>query len=157
MPLTPAQRARIVEVALSWAGTPYRGWTCKKGVGADCGQFLRGVYIEAGFFREIPVPANYSLQAAQHRQTTEYRELVETYMRQIPESEVLPGDVVLFRVGKGFAHGAIVKSWPDFVIHALLRYGVTGGHATANNRFARLPKIFFTLREEFCAPAQGER
>lgn len=150
MPLAPEQRQRIVDVALSWTGTPYRGWTCKKGVGADCGQFLRGVFIEAGFFREIPAPANYSLQAAQHRHTSEYRDIVETYMRPIAESEVLPGDVVLFKVGKGFAHSAIVKSWPDYVIHSLERYGVTAGHATANSRFARLPKLFYTLKDEYC-------
>lgn len=155
MPLTTQQRDRIVAVAESWRGTPYRGCTCQKGVGADCGQLIKGVFLEAGFCRDgIPTPGSYSLQVTQHRRSTVYRDIVERYMREIPESEVGPGDVVLFRLGKEFAHGAIVKSWPDWVIHSLGRYGVTAGHVRAHNRFKHLPARFYTLRDEFCAEAR---
>ena len=42
MGLTDKQREKVCEVAKSWYGTPYRGWTCIKGVGCDCGQLLKG-------------------------------------------------------------------------------------------------------------------
>ncbi len=152
MPLTPEQRARVVRVAEGWVGTPYRGWTCRKGVGCDCGQLIRGVYLEAGFRFDdgIPTPETYSLFATLHRRSTVYREIVERYMREITEPEVLPGDVALFKLGHEFAHGAIVKRWPDYVIHALSRYGVCAGHARDNNRFRRLPVRFYTLKDEHC-------
>jgi cell wall-associated NlpC family hydrolase len=155
MPLTSTQREHIVKVAESWYHTPYRGWSCLKGAGVDCGQFLKGVYAEAGFLPgDIPLPKNYSLQVSQHRKDTEYIDTVARYMREIPEAEVLPGDVVIYKLGLAFAHGAIVVNWPEHIIHALERYGVTAGHGT-NLKFGRLEKKFFTLREEFL-PEDGK-
>ena len=150
MPLTEQQRQNIVKVTESWYGTPYRGHSCLKGAGVDCAQLLKGVFVEAGHLREdIPLPKDYSLQVSQHRHDTEYIETVERYMREIPESEVLPGDVVVYKLGLAFAHAAIIKSWPEHVIHALERDGVTGGHGM-NFKFGRLEKKFFTLKDEHC-------
>ena len=89
MPLSDKQRERIVEVAKSWYGTPYRGWTCLRGVGADCGQLLKGVLVEAGHMKvvDVDIPANYSLRAALHTESKEYVGIVEKCMREISESE----------------------------------------------------------------------
>ena len=149
MPLTNEQREAIVKVAESWFKTPYRGHSCLKGAGVDCGQLLKGVFVEAGHLpADIPLPKNYSLQVSQHRHDTEYIETVGKYMREITEAEVLPGDVVIYKLGLAFAHAAFVVSWPEFVIHALERYGVTGGHGM-NFKFGQLEKRFYTLKEEF--------
>jgi len=151
MPLTDTQRAHIVAVAESWYGTPYRGWTCLKGIGCDCGQLLKGVFIEAGFqFNDgIPTPLDYSLQVSMHRKSMEYIGIVGRYMREITEAEVLPGDVVVYKLGLAFAHAAIIKSWPSHVIHSLNREGVTAGHGM-NMKFGKLEKKFFTLKDENC-------
>lgn len=151
MSLTDTQRENIVKVAKSWYGTPYRGWTCVKGVGADCGQLLKGVFMEAGIQPPdgIPTPKDYALDIAQHRASTEYKDTIEKYMREIPESEVKPGDVVVYRLGLAFAHAAIVVKWPDHIIHSLKREGVTAGHG-ANFKFGKLEKKFFTVKDEFC-------
>lgn len=157
MPLTKEQREKIVATAMSWIGTPYRGWTCQKKVGCDCGQLLKGVFLECGFgFQDgIQTPENYPLWLTQHKKSTQYEEIVSRYMREIPESEAQPGDIVLFKIGLGFAHAAIIKSYPDFVIHALSKYGVVGGHATANSKFGRLKRKFYTLKDEFCQEPVG--
>lgn len=152
MPLSDKQREHIIQVAESCYGTPYRGWSCVKGAGFDCGQFLKYVYLEAGhnFPDGIPTPEIYSLQVAQHREDPTYRNIVETYMQEIPESEVKPGDVVVYKIGKAFAHAAIIKQWPNHIIHVLEHYGVTGGHGL-NHMFSKFPRKFFTLKNEFVA------
>lgn len=150
MPLSDKQREHLVAVAESWYGTPYRGCSCLKGAGVDCGQLIKGVMIEAGhkFEDGIPTPEQYSLDVAQHRKSTEYIDIVEKYMREIPESEVLPGDVVIYKLGHAFAHAAIIKLWPIHVIHALKDYGVVGGHGM-NLKFGKRQKKFYTLKDEF--------
>ncbi len=152
MPLTDLERQNVVKVAESWYGTPYRGHSCLKGAGTDCGQLLKGVYIEAGhrFDDGIPTPKDYSLQVSQHRRSSEYIDIVAKYMREVPESEAKPGDIVVYKMGLAFAHAAIIKSWPDHVIHALERDGVTAGHGM-NFKFGKLEKKFFTLRDEHIA------
>jgi hypothetical protein len=151
MSLTDKERASIVAVAESWYGTPYRGHSCLKGAGVDCGQLLKGVYVDAGYFAAdgIPLPLDYSLQVSQHRHDTSYIETIAKYMREIPESEAKPADVVVYKMGLAFAHAGIIKSWPEHIIHALEQGGVTGGHGM-NFKFGRLEKKFFTLRDEFC-------
>jgi len=151
MPLTDKQRENIIKVAESWYGTPYRGWSCLKGAGTDCGQLLKGVFMEAGHRPGdgIPLPLDYSLQVSKHRRDTSYIETLEKYMREIPQSEVKMGDVVLYKLGLAFAHAAIIKIWPEHVIHALERDGVTAGHGM-NFKFGRLEKKFYTVRDEHC-------
>lgn len=49
--------AKIVEIARSWIGTPYRHQACAKGAGADCLGLIRGVWREAvGSEPETPPP-----------------------------------------------------------------------------------------------------
>ena len=92
MPLTDKERANIVAIAESWYGTPYRGWSCLKGAGVDCGQLLKGVFTEAGHQPAdgVPLPADYSLQVSQHRHDTSYIETVMKYER-LPERACKPG------------------------------------------------------------------
>src|ERR1700722_14108058 len=121
MPLTKSQRKKITDEAITWLGTPYRGWSRLKGCGVDCGQLLAGVYIGAGFFPPdgIKMPENYSLQVAQHREDTEYIDTILKYMREIAETDLQPGDVVVYKLGLAFAHAAIVIDWPNYVVHAM--------------------------------------
>jgi hypothetical protein len=151
MPLTDKERVHICEVAKSWYETPYRGWTCLKGVGCDCGQLLKGVFMEAGHQPAdgVPTPKDYSLHIGQHRHSTEYVDMIEKYFRKIPESEVLPGDIVVYKIGLAFAHAAIIVKWPEHIVHSLEREGVHAGHGM-NFKFGRLEKRFYTVKDEFC-------
>jgi cell wall-associated NlpC family hydrolase len=140
-----------VQVAKSWYKTPYRGWTCLKGIGCDCGQLLKGVYQEAGLRPPdgVPTPKDYSLRVAQHQASTDYIDTIGKYFREIPESEVLPGDIVVYKLGLAFAHAAIIVKWPEHIIHSLEREGVHAGHGM-NNKFRPLQKKFYTLQDQFC-------
>lgn len=148
--LTHDQRVLIVKEARTWIGTPYRGWSCLKGSGADCGQFIYGVYRHIGLLPSISLPRDYSLQVAQHRASTEYVDTVASYFREIAESDALPGDLVVYKLGLAYAHAAIIVSWPDYVLQAEARHGVSGAHGTKSPIFRHVPRRFFTLKDEFC-------
>ncbi|MEO6983328.1 MAG: hypothetical protein ABI072_09465 [Edaphobacter sp.] len=139
-------------IAESWLNTPYKGWSKVKGAGVDCGMLLAAVYQEARLIpADIDLPTDYPLFIGLHRASIEYVDLVLRYFREIQESEVLPGDVVVWRLtgSKSYCHGAIVKSWPDYIIHA---YGdsVRAGNAKSRLRLLKSDKLFFTLQDQYC-------
>ena len=151
MPLTTAQREAIVAETETWYGTPYRGWSCVKGAGVDCGQLIYKTFNNVGLIPELTdLPKDYPLNIGQHRASTEYIDLVLKYFREIPEAEVQPGDIVVWKLtgSKAYCHAAIIKSWPDYCIHA---YGdsVRAVNAKARLLFRKSEKLFFTLREDF--------
>ena len=155
--LNPEQREAVVAEAMTWIGTPYRGWSCVKGAGVDCGQLIYGVYHNCDLIPTMTdLPKDYPLFIGLHRASTEYVDLVLRYFREIPETEVLPGDLVVWRLtgSKSYCHGAIIKSWPDYFIHA---YGdkVKAGNAKSRLRFVKSEKLFFTLRDEFTGNDKG--
>lgn len=151
--LSEKQRGQIVTEAVSWLGTPYKGWARLKGKrgGADCGQFLYGVFLGCGLMPEIAdLPKDYSLQVAKHRASRDYRDLVERFFREIPEAEARPGDLVLYKIGLAFAHGAVIVEWPNFIIQAEERHGVSGAHGSKSPLFRHTERLFYTLKDEYC-------
>lgn len=156
--LTGKQREALSKEALSWAAakTPYRGHSCLKGGGADCGQLIYGVYRACGLLPELDLPTDYSLQVAQHRASTEYMEVIDKYFRAISEAEAEPGDLVCYQLGLSMAHAAIIISWPSFIIQAELRHGVSGSHGINNPHLRQRHYLqgtvreFRTLRDEYC-------
>jgi len=112
-----AQRARVVEAALGWMRTPFHDNACLKGVGVDCAMLVKAVYEEAGLVDQFEVSA-YSAQWFLHRSEELFLGYVSKYARPIEESEAGPGDIVVFKIGRCFAHGAIVADWPQRIIHA---------------------------------------
>jgi cell wall-associated NlpC family hydrolase len=148
--LTLKQRYAIVAEAKTWIGTPYRGWSHLKHYGVDCGQLLAGVFMATGHVpKNIRLPKDYSLQVAEHKASTEYVDIVGQYMREIAETEVLPGDVVVFKLGLAYAHAAIIVKWSEIIIHAIAHRGVTTAHGRNFPLFRHCEKKFFTLREAF--------
>jgi cell wall-associated NlpC family hydrolase len=149
MPLNQEQRTAVVTEAESWLGTPYRGWSCVKRAGVDCGQLIYGTFYNVGLIPELTLPTDYPLFIGLHRASTEYVDLVLRFFREIPESEVLPGDIVVWRLtgSKSYCHGAIVKSWPSHFIHA---FGdcVKAGNAKSRLRFLKSEKLFFSLKDQ---------
>lgn len=148
--LTDTQRAAVVDEAKSWIGTPYRGWSCLKGAGVDCGQLLYGVFRACELVPALELPKDYSLQVAQHRASTEYIDILAQYFHEIPEEEVKPGDVVVYKLGLAYAHAAIVVTWPDYVIQAGYSHGVVGAHGSKSPAWRLNERKFFTLKDEYC-------
>jgi hypothetical protein len=154
MGLTTEQRQKIVDQAKDWCkDTPYRGNTAIKNVGADCGMLLFGVMRDSGFIPadvEAELPHNYPMNLAQHKADDTYINTIRKFAREIPEAEVLPGDIVVYKIGKGWSHGAIIVSWPEHIVHALIREGVHAAHGKTWKLNRRYERMFLTLRDEFC-------
>jgi hypothetical protein len=135
------QRAAVVAEAKSWLRTPYHHAAMCKGAGVDCAMLPAAVYRAAGLipdFRIDHYPPDWHL----HRDAERYLGIVTRYATEIP-APTGPGDFVLYRWGRAFAHGAIILDWP-VIIHAMTGIGVTldngeGGRLTGRAR------RFFTL------------
>ena len=121
-------RQRVVEIARSFLGTKYHHLGRVKGVGVDCATLLAEVYEEAGLIPHVELPY-YSPQWHLHRDAERYLSFVTEYASEVP-GPPLPGDVVLWRFGRTFSHGAIVIEWP-MIIHAYLNQSVVLENADA--------------------------
>lgn len=86
--------------------------------GVDCATLLKCVFRNAGIVQDFQV-GTYSPQRFLHQSEEHYLEFVESYAREIDEGSAKPGDIVLYRIGKAYAHGAIIvdPGWPH-IIHA---------------------------------------
>jgi cell wall-associated NlpC family hydrolase len=124
LPLTPgretALRAKVVEVAKSWIGTPYRQLGATKGVAVDCSMHVARTLIEAGVFEEFdprPYPPTWFLHRADERYLDWLRSTAEVV--EVPQ----PGDVISVRFGRAFAHSGIVID-AGHLVHAFADTGV---------------------------------
>jgi NlpC/P60 family putative phage cell wall peptidase len=113
-----ATRADVVAEARSWRRTPYRLAQDVKGVGVDCALLLLRVYADLGLiepFDPRPYPADWML----HRSEEKFLKIVLARAHEISPDQAEPGDVVLFRVARCFAHGGIITiAKPLTVVHA---------------------------------------
>lgn len=109
------ERARVVAEAEKWIGTPYHTNGDVLGAGIDCGMLLVRAYVDAGIVEPFD-PRPYPPQWAFHQSAEIYLGIVERLATEI-DGPPQPADVVLFRFGRCWAHGAIVKKWPE-IIHA---------------------------------------
>lgn len=115
-----AQRAEVVRLARKWVGTPYLSNAMVLGAGIDCAMLLVAVYREAGLLPEDFDPRPYPPHWHLHQGEERYKNITEQFAEEVsapPERAPLGGDVILFRIGRLFAHGAIITDWPK-VVHA---------------------------------------
>ncbi len=117
--MSEIERQKVVEIAKSWLGTPYRHNAQIKGAGADCATFIAEVFFEAGLVERFEIE-RYSPQWHLHRNTEKYMSRVLEYSHEVKEPK--PGDIVLWKIGRVFSHGAIVIKWP-MIIHEFLGIG----------------------------------
>lgn len=106
-------------------GTPFVDCGEVKGPngGVDCATTLKLVFREAGLIPDIQLQ-RYSPQHFLHQDSEEFLAWVLRFMREVPIEQVRHGDVVLFHVGRVYAHGAIViKPGLPNIVHAYYRAG----------------------------------
>jgi cell wall-associated NlpC family hydrolase len=145
------QREALVKEAREWRNTPYRGWSRAKFWGTDCIGLVVGVYQNCGFITaeeaDRAIPKGYSLQIGQHQADTEYISGIAKYFDEIPEVELRPGDVVMFKLktGHAFAHSGIVTQWP-LMIHAVAHGGVRDADALRHPLLLGAARRCFTLK-----------
>jgi len=110
---------RVLAIARSFIGTPYRHQASLKGVGCDCLGLVRGVWRELyGVEPEVPAPyaADWAERAGEER-------LLEAALRHcgpaLPAAEMRPGDLLIFRWREGVsAKHAGIAAPDDRFIHA---------------------------------------
>jgi cell wall-associated NlpC family hydrolase len=145
------ERGRVVSVARSWCGTPYHTGARIKGAGIDCLTLLAEIYHEAGLVDRVSIP-HYPHDWHLHQGEERYLNGLLAYMQEVERPR--QGDVVLWRFGRCFSHGAIVVDWPQ-VIHAYVGRKVTIENAEkaawltqmgeARERGGIRPKKFFSF------------
>ncbi len=131
-------RNRVLSEARAWLGTPWHHQGAIKGVGVDCARLLCEVYHNAGLTPEIdprPYPADWHF----HRDEERFLGWLTDYADEVATPE--PGDVVVFKFGRCFAHGGIVTAWP-LVIHSYNQVGVREQDASTGRLAGRQVKFF---------------
>lgn len=117
-------RRLVVAEALSWIGTPYAPGGDVKGGGVDCGMLLVRVFVDTGLVPPFD-PRPYPPQWHMHQVEEKYLGWVEQFATEVTDrSRPLPGDIIMFKFGKTFSHGAIVIDYP-ILVHAVPH--ATGG------------------------------
>jgi cell wall-associated NlpC family hydrolase len=137
--MTEPRRAAVLVEAADWLGTPYHHMGRVKRGGTDCLMLLAEVYQAAGLIPHVEIPF-YPPDWHLHRGAERYLDGLRRYAREI-EADPQPGDAVLFRFGRCFAHGAIVVAWPR-LIHAWHNAGVVYADADQGQLAGRSARFF---------------
>ncbi|WP_428493729.1 C40 family peptidase [Rhodopila sp.] len=144
MDIEQETRAAIVAEARTWVGTKYHVLGQLKRVGVDCMTLVVLVAKACGLLGDFEIKY-YSPQFNLHRSTETYLDGVLKYCREVETPQ--PGDIVLWKFGRCYSHGAIVVDWPT-VIHAHVKQGVVmenveqAGWLTMNGSKPRERKFF---------------
>lgn len=117
-------RDKVVAEVRSWVRTPYHHDAKVKGAGVDCAQVILQTFINVGIIDPVDI-SGYTHDWHLHRNEEAYLAVVESYLDPLVDEEFSfndrpdfvagPGDVVVWRVGRTFSHGAIVTDWPRIV------------------------------------------
>lgn len=118
-----SEREHLLDVTRSWLGTPYRNCARLKGAGVDCAMLVVAAFEDAGLESPINV-LRYSPQWYLNRSDEKFLSYVMARAVEITERETLPGDIVVYKFGRCYAHGGIIiePGWPK-IIHAFRQAG----------------------------------
>lgn len=113
-----ALRAAVIAEAHTWLHTPWRHMGNIKGQAVDCAMFLAESFINAGVverFDPRPYPRLWFL----HHERERFLEWIVEKLGgvEIPLERARPADLIVYRIGKCYAHGAILVA-ECLVIHA---------------------------------------
>lgn len=133
-------RAAVIAEAMTWERTPHHNGAQIKGVGVDCGRYPWAVYHACGLLPPIDDNLKYPPDFFLHSGREWYKSLADKFGHVIETP--LPGDFVLYKIGRIYSHGAIIIKWPH-IIHAWVRIGVTQDDGT-QGQLADRDKIFYS-------------
>jgi NlpC/P60 family putative phage cell wall peptidase len=107
--------AAVLAEARSWLGTPYHHQASIKGVGVDCAMLLIAVFHACGLVPDID-PRPYSPEWMLHRDEEQFLGWLQQYGVETDDPQ--PGDVLVWRFGRTFSHGAILVDVDGTIVHA---------------------------------------
>ena len=136
-----SRRDDVCREARAWLGTPYHHLGDIQGVGVDCAMLVVRVFVAQGLAPADLDPRPYAPDWHLHRSAEKYLGWVERFGTRVHSA--LPGDVVMWRFGRAYSHGAIVLDAGGAIIHAYRDAGgVVLGHMTETELAARPHEIF---------------
>lgn len=139
-------RAAILKEAESFKRTPYHDHACLKMIGVDCASFAMLVYKTVGIIPESYVlPKYYPQQWLKREEDPTYLNEVLKFAYEIEEKDILPGDAVLYKMGRSYTHGAIVLAWPNRLIHSTKPHGVIISNANYEKHMKSTPHRCFSF------------
>ena len=116
--MSEIQRQAVIAAARRWLGTPFEDNQCCYGAGIDCAHFVHAAYVEAAVLADQNI-APYPSQHMLHRDQELFLGYVlRTGAREIVADNAQPADLILYKIGRVYAHGAIIIEWPKRIIHA---------------------------------------
>jgi cell wall-associated NlpC family hydrolase len=119
--MSDEQRTQVVTEARSWLKTPYHHAADVKGHGVDCAMLLVRVFCGVGLVEKFD-PRPYTRDWFLHRNEERYLGFLLARSKEVREQGL--GDIILFRVGRCFAHAGIVsRVAPLTIIHAFSSTG----------------------------------
>ena len=126
-------REKIIAEARSWIGTPYHNCADIKGVGVDCGMLLVRVFVDLKLCPPFD-PRPYSPDWHLHQEEERYLAFVGDRGAKITGDLAQPGDVMVFRYGRCYSHGAIITAVkPLTIVHASADWGCVAEEEVARN------------------------
>ncbi len=135
------QRAAYVAALRSWIGTKFHDNAEVKGVGVDCARLVRMAAIETGL-RDVEWLAHYSPQWFLHREGEQLLDVIRRYAHEIDASAAKPGDLVVYKIARAYAHVAVVTG-PGTIVHAhKLSGGVVEGSDSQGDLRGREKRYF---------------
>jgi cell wall-associated NlpC family hydrolase len=122
-------KARLLNAAGKWIGTPFHPHACIMGVGVDCVHVVAAIYQAAGVMKEFNPPA-YVMDGGHHDESSKVIQYVERTGRfernskfRTQNSELCFGDLLCFRLGRVEYHVG-VKLAGNLFLQAIPRLGV---------------------------------
>jgi len=113
--------AALIAEARAWIGTPWHHQASVKGAGCDCIGFVRGA--AEPFIGAIIQPMNYAATWPLYRAEERLRDEMAAHADEIAIAEALPGDILLFGVGKVPAHHCWFLSKENRLLHCYREAG----------------------------------
>lgn len=113
-------RQRFIAEAKTWLGTPFRDQADIKGPhgGVDCAMLLVRCAVDTGLLPPFD-PRPYPPQWLLHRDEERFLAIVRRFGTEV-ERAPIPGDVIVYKVARCFAHGGIVLE-NGHIIHAFYK------------------------------------
>ena len=138
------QRAAVLAEARSWIGTPWHHMADVKGAGVDCAMLIRRVYIDCGLVEAFD-PRPYTSDWFLHRGEEVFLSHILAHAHAVADPK--PGDLIMFQLGRLFAHaGIVVRRDPLTIVHASApAKTVLEEDVTRNGDMAIRQKRFFSL------------
>jgi cell wall-associated NlpC family hydrolase len=103
------ERQRVIAYARTWLKTPFRHQSDVRASGVDCAMLLVRVFVDTGMVEPFD-PGKYPQQFFLHRDEERFLGWLNRYALEIAPELAKPGDVVVYKMGRVFAHGALIVS-----------------------------------------------